>query len=323
VPELADQLTDLSPLAREAIAWVVRLKSGAATTADAEEFRRWRATSPAHEAAFIQAVRLWRGFETVGMARLDQPKRLGADHRISRRAVLAGAAAVAAGGAGIMILRPPFDLWPSWRELSADYRTGKGEQREVRLGPDISLRLNTLTSIAVRSTPDQPRIELISGEALIDVAISTRAPLVLIAGTGDIRARQAKFYARCIDGHTSITCLTGSLEVGQGARLAQLSAGQQIAYSPREFEKSTAVDLTPVTAWESGMLVFRDATLAAVVAEINRYRPGRIVVVNAQLARRIVNATFHVGQLDNFLLQAKQLFGAKVTALPGGLVFLG
>ena len=189
----------------------------------------------------------------------------------------------------------------------------------MTLGPDISLRLNTLTSIAVRSTPDQPRIELISGEALIDVAMSTRAPLVLIAGAGDIRARRAKFYARCIDGHTSVTCLTGSLEVGQGAHLAQLSAGQQIAYSPQEFDKSNVADLTQATAWESGMLVFRDATLAAVVAEINRYRPGRIVVVNAQLAHRIVNATFHVGQLDNFLLQAKQLFGAKVTALPGGL----
>jgi transmembrane sensor len=323
VPELADQLTDLSPLTREAIAWVVRLKSGEATTADAEEFRRWRATSAAHEAAFKQAVRLWRGFETVGIAATDLPRPLGSDQGFSRRTLLAGAAAVAAGGAGVMIIRPPFDLWPSWREFSADYRTGKGEQREVTLGPDISLRLNTLTSIAVRSTPDQPRIELISGEALIDVAMSTRAPLVLIAGAGDIRARRAKFYARCIDGHTSVTCLTGSLEVGQGAHLAQLSAGQQIAYSPQEFDKSNVADLTQATAWESGMLVFRDATLAAVVAEINRYRPGRIVVVNAQLAHRIVNATFHVGQLDNFLLQAKQLFGAKVTALPGGLVFLG
>ena len=37
-----------------------------------------------------------------------------------------------------------------------------------------------------------------------------------------------------------------------------------------------------------------------------------------ELSRRIINATFHVDQLDNFFVQAKELFGAKVTTLPAG-----
>jgi transmembrane sensor len=52
--------TDLSPLAREAIAWLLRLTSGEATAHDADQFRRWHAQDPAHAAAWKEAVRLWR-----------------------------------------------------------------------------------------------------------------------------------------------------------------------------------------------------------------------------------------------------------------------
>jgi transmembrane sensor len=320
VTKPADQSSDIAPAMREAIAWVVRLQSGEATTLDAEEFVRWRNGCPENEAAFEQAIRLWRGFETVGATADGSSRYRHTDARFTRRAVLTGA--IAAGGAGVMIVRPPFDLWPSLRELSADYRTGKGEQRQVKLGPNISLRLNTLTSVAVETKAGQPRIELISGEAIIDVAMSSD-PLVLVAGDGQVRARRAKFDARCIDGVTSITCLEGSLDISQKRHTAQLDAGQRLAYSIREFRKNDAVDLAQATSWETGMLTFRDQTLSTVVDEINRYRPGRIIVVNGNLAQRVVNATFQVGHLDNFLLQARQLFGAKVTALPGGIVLLG
>jgi len=50
----------LDPLIRDALAWVVRLKSGEATVTDAEQMVEWRTRSPAHERAFRDAVRVWR-----------------------------------------------------------------------------------------------------------------------------------------------------------------------------------------------------------------------------------------------------------------------
>jgi transmembrane sensor len=50
----------LDPLIRDALAWIVRLKSGEATLADAEQLIDWRAKSPAHESAFRDAVKCWR-----------------------------------------------------------------------------------------------------------------------------------------------------------------------------------------------------------------------------------------------------------------------
>jgi ferric-dicitrate binding protein FerR (iron transport regulator) len=50
----------LDPLTRDALTWIVRLKSGEATLADAEQLMDWRAKSPAHESAYRDAVKCWR-----------------------------------------------------------------------------------------------------------------------------------------------------------------------------------------------------------------------------------------------------------------------
>jgi transmembrane sensor len=70
------------------------------------------------------------------------------------------------------------------------------------------------------------------------------------------------------------------------------------------------------------MLIFHDRLLSDVVDEVNRYRPGRIVIMNAELGRRVVNGTFYMGRLDDFIDQVQQLFGARVRSLPAGLILL-
>lgn len=321
--EPAERSPDLDVLTREAIAWVARLRSGEATTADAEALNEWRKLSAAHEAAFRQAAILWRNFAAAGASANGELDHLVSHRRISRRLFIAGSLATTAGVGGLMAVQPPFGLWPSLQEFSANYRTGKGEQRQVTFGPEISFKLNTLTSIADKSTPDQQRIELISGEALVDARLPKQKPLIVIAGNGRILASQAKFNARCINGITSITCLDGAIEIEQAAHAVQLEAGDQLAYSADRFGTQNKVDLAQVTSWEAGLLIFHDRPLTSVVDEINRYRPGRIIVLNPELGQRIIDATFHVDHLDNFLIQAQQLFGAKVTNLPGGITLLG
>jgi transmembrane sensor len=54
------QADHLDPLTREALSWILRLKSGEATIADAELLMDWRGKSSAHEHAFRDAVKCWR-----------------------------------------------------------------------------------------------------------------------------------------------------------------------------------------------------------------------------------------------------------------------
>jgi transmembrane sensor len=312
-------------LLEEALDWVVRLKAGTPTLADVEALQLWRQQSEAHEQAFRTAARIYRHAGTAAKELADEqaacvvPAVQRPPRVLARRAVLAGGLAAAAAYA---VVRPPLGLWPSVEELSADYRTGKGERRKVAIAPDVSLELNTQTSVALRSASNETRIELISGEAWVDAKTSSSKPLVVLASNGRITASQANFDARCLDGIVTVACLAGGLTVEQGGKIAQLGPKQQITYSDSGIQPQVAVDVGQVSAWQTGLLVFRDRPLSSVVDEINRYRSGKLIITSTALSHRLVNGTFQIDKLDNFVDQVEQLFGASITRLPGGVVLM-
>ena len=77
------------------------------------------------------------------------------------------------------------------------------------------------------------------------------------------------------------------------------------------------------TAWRDGMLVFENTPLSEVVRQINRYRTGDIVLADAAIGRRPVNAVLHTAQIDNAVSQIQQLLDLKVRRLPGGVILMG
>ena len=123
-------------LRREAKDWVVHLATGEVTTADLRALEAWRGHSAAHAQAYAQACRLWGQLEAplraMAPAGRAASSRRPARPVLGRRAFLGGAlAASAAAVAGVAMVRPPLELWPSLTALAADYHTGTGEQRHV------------------------------------------------------------------------------------------------------------------------------------------------------------------------------------------------
>jgi transmembrane sensor len=321
----------MDPLMREAIAWVVRLRSGEATKAELAHLEAWRAQSSEHDDAFRQAALLWRDLKAAANQVADQraatPFALRslnpAQWSVSRRFFIGGA--VAASAAAYFVYEPPMDLWPSLREFSADYRTGKGEKRDVTVAEGVTATLNTMTSVSVLSSSSaDPRIELIAGEALVKAERRIgENPLIVRALGARLVATQASFQARCLDGRVSVTCLDGHVDVEYERSVVRLIGGRQVDVSSQTglgLAFTAEPDVT--TAWQHGLLIVRDRPLAAVVDEVNRYRTGRIIVTNAALGRRLMSGTFHIERLDNFPIQVRELFGAGVHNLPGGIVLL-
>lgn len=319
------------PLMRAAIAWVVRLRSGEATQDDLQALQAWRKQSPEHEEAFRQAAVLWRDLKQAA-DHVEQQRSSRAAVRAlnpahwgtSRRAFVGGA--LAASLAAYLVYDPPMELWPSFQELSADYRTRKGEKQEIALAGGVTATLNTLTSVSVLSSrADDPRLEIIGGQAAITV--QRRAgenPLIVQALGARVVATRASFDVRCVDGRLSVTCTDGRVDVEYQQGLVQLDSGKQVDFS-RETGLGLAspVDPNTATAWQHGLLIVRDRPLASVVEEVNRYRPGRIIITDAALGQRLMSGTFHLERLDNFPVQVRELFGASMRTLPGGVVLLG
>ena len=87
-------------------------------------------------------------------------------------------------------------------------------------------------------------------------------------------------------------------------------------------QAATAAPAGEASAWRTGALSFAGQPLSRVVDEINRYRPGRVVLRNAELGRRLVRMRFSITQMDGALAMIRDLTGAQMTSLPGGIVLL-
>jgi transmembrane sensor len=314
-------------LRRQAKDWIVQIATGEATQADLRALERWRMQSPLHAEAYAQACRLWgmlgspleaavRSRDSRSTVRVP-----GMTRPIGRRTFLGGAAAASAAvAAGVMVVRPPLDLWPSLTELAADYRTGTGEQRKIAFADRTSIEMNTRTSLNFRaSETDADSIELITGEAAM--ATGSRS-VVVQAGAGRISAINAQFTVRCDGPGVRVSCLGGLVDVHYQEQAATVRARQQVVYAARDLGPVVTIDPEIVAGWRDGLLIFQDERLSRVIEEVNRYRAGRIVLVNAELGERRISARFKLARLDAVMTQFQEAFGAKVTSLGGGFVLL-
>jgi len=119
-----------------------------------------------------------------------------------------------------------------------------------------------------------------------------------------------------------VTCVAGDVQVEHLGRTSTLRARQQVVYTADNLGSATAVDPDAVMAWERGLLVFRNDPLAHVIEEVNRYRQGRIILMNEELGRKPVLATFRIDRIDEVIPRLRTVFGVQVRTLPGGIALV-
>lgn len=319
---------DAARIQREAGAWLRRLNSGAATQWDLQGARRWCDAHPAHAAALAEARRVWALMpqamaSMAGREPASRPARAPVLQRgLPRRVfLLGGAVGVAGAAAAAVAVHPPLALWPSIGELQADYRTLTGEQRQLDLAAGVSLQLNTQTSLSRLRGEGAPGVRLVSGEIAVDLTQASR-PFEVVAGTGRVFAQGARLEIRHLADATWVTCVEGGVRVEQGAETRELQAGQQLRYGARGLQAVQRVELAEWSAWRSGLLVFREAPLEQVIEEINRYRPGKVLLWASHLREREVSGRFAVSSLDTVLLQIERSYELQARSLPGGVLIL-
>lgn len=308
-----------TPVQREALAWVARLNSGEADQDDATALSAWRERSPAHEEAFRQAARLWN---RLGPALEEAPSRQSASVSGMNRRTFLRAGALAAGVAGIGMMGNRAGIWPSLTQALADHRTGTGERRRIDLADGSVVELNTRSSLSVRFTEAERRLDLHSGEAVFTVRRDPNRPFVVAAASGTTTALGTVFSVHAKQEQVAVACLEGAVDVTCN-RAARLKAGERVAYDESGIGPTFTHDGVTVGAWRKGVLVFRDDAIDRVVDEINRYRPGRVIVVDQAKGARRISGIFHLDRLDEALAHLQDTYQLRPIALPGGLLVLG
>jgi transmembrane sensor len=306
-------------LSDEAIDWLVRLGSGRATSKDRLAFLCWRRRSVAHEAAAVEAETLLSALGETRQAnrlrRLGEPLSAEAAHRrrIGRRVLCAGAAAAASVAVAAVAL-------PSLGPLSAlyaDHATGVGGRKRIALADGSVAILNTATAVSVEYSAKERRVVLNDGEALFEVAKDANRPFIVVAGGVEVRAVGTAFVVRLKDACEHVTVSEGAVEVKIGSRPPiRVEAGRQLGVGVGDRITLRAVDVNAATAWQRGKLIFNRRPLDSVVAELQRYRAGRIVVLGDRLKALEVTGLFDLDDTDRILRTIEETTKARIVNMP-------
>ncbi|MFH0133766.1 FecR domain-containing protein [Variovorax sp. VaC1] len=315
---------------KEAVAWYARLCSGDALEADKAAWQRWRQAHPDHQRAWqrleaMQAtLRRVPGHIAASTLRAAQP---------DRRRVLRGIGVVASGGALAYLSWQAVDAQGGWHAWLADHRTGTGEQQSVELADGSKLLLNTRTSVDVAMNASRRVVRLREGEILVETAkhrglrvdaqVDAR-PFTVETDHGRIVALGTRFTVRRDGDRTAVTVLEDAVEIRASEAPEQavvLRAGQQVGFTRGRIDTPRQAD--PASAeWAQGSLVVNDWRLGDVVAELSRYRRGRLACDPAVEDLRVSGA-FPLQDTDKALAVIARSLPVRVFAMTRYWVTLG
>jgi len=303
-------------LSDEAIQWVVRLEGNPGPD-ERRAFEEWCRRSPAHADAVYQARALLEDLgQTEAAAEYRQwvqaltPSRRG----ISRRTLLVGGASAAAAVAAVGLvgsgaLGPPAGLF-------ADQSTRIGQRRQSLLPDGSRVWLNTVSALSLDFSATLRRVSVTAGEALFEVAHDPQRPFVASTRDGETQANAGRYALRRDARHSSLTVLSGTVEVRTAARTATLADNQRIAFSPDLLGSVETVDAETLTAWVRGKLIFNRQPLTAIAAELERYVAGQVVVMGDHLRRLQLSGVFDLDDTDALLRTVAALAKAEIVRLP-------
>lgn len=267
---------------------------------DQATFSRWLHADPAHAEAYAQAQVVWELSEVAGNTLANEEalvmQRYLSQMNVSRRHRLARWSSGLAVAAGLLLMVGGFAGWQPVRwlnDLGADYISAPGQVRTLTLADQSEVTLGADSAIAVNFSGNERHVELRRGVAFFHVT-HTGQPFVVDADGGEARVLGTEFEVRLQPGGAQVTVLSGRVGVKADKQAPQqiLTADQQVAYAAGTADTVHRVDSLAQLDWRTGWLTYYKTPLADVVADLKRYYPGQIVLLNAQLGERRISGSF-------------------------------
>ncbi|HQV12432.1 MAG TPA: FecR domain-containing protein, partial [Nitrospira sp.] len=297
--------SDPNTLASTASAWLVRMETGTVTADERRLFAEWLSEDPAHPAAYREAEQFWRALDGLSADDIHTWDRFlpqeSADTSTPPFLPWRRYTALAAS----VLLVVAIGAWAALAWLPVgDYRTAVGEQRTVALSDGSTVQLNTDTALSITMTDDARRLTLHRGEAFFTVAPDSSRPFEVTADHGVIRALGTTFNVRTEPDQTTVTVAEHGVKVMLESDVSvDVQAGERIQYHRnRWLGPVERTNMTRTLAWQRHRLVFDNDPLPVVLAELARYRSGRLVFLrDHSLNELLVTGSFDTDRLDRFL----------------------
>jgi transmembrane sensor len=215
------------------------------------------------------------------------------------------------------------------------FRTSIGERSTVTLSDGSSIVLDTDTRINVSYSSQARRVRLFSGQAWFHVARDASRPFTVEAGDQRVVAHGTVFDVRVEDRQRTVevTLLEGRVSV-EPIRWAfvdfvsppaktELAPGEELTAGPNRPINKQHADISRVSSWIKGQVVFNGDSLDSAIAELNRYTTSQIELSDPALASFKVSGVFYAGHSDSFLQTLTSYYPIRIIERTDNRVVLG
>ena len=304
----------------DAARWFVRLQEPAVSADEQQRFDAWLNQHPQHRDEFQLLQGLWTAADLLPAPRLKALAETRPARRerrpLLRYAVAASVLAVALGLGLFSGLNHPGGY-------SAEFSTALGERKHVALPDGSVIDLNSRSRLQVHYEKDRRLIELSEGEAMFSVEHDSSRPFVVEAGSGKITVTGTRFDVRRDVTQTRVAVEQGTVKVqGHDApdnEFINLTAGLGTHVDAQgKVAAAFAVNPAELTAWRGGKLVFNNARLSEVAAEVSRYREQPLTVGNPGVANLRLTSVFKSDNTDALLKALPNILPVAIRTLADG-----
>lgn len=294
---------------QQAVDWFACLQ-GDADDGMREAFQHWHDSDPAHAAAFARVQRLWGDPDLAAALFAAASEKRTPPRRWPRIAVAA---------AMLLVLLAAAHLSGLTIAVMADHTAGTGLPQRVALSDGSLLVLDAGAAVTVAYDARQRDVTVLRGRVFAEVRPDAARPFRLRSGP---IAAQALGTAYSLDGQAgSVTVAVQHGRVAVARReqpLATLVAGEAVALHDGSVQPAG----TDSFAWTENRLVFADRSLSAVLAELDRYWPGKIIVRGEALADLKVSGSYRLDDPPAVAAALAAATGARISAYAGRLLIL-
>jgi len=304
----------LDAITRDAIDWMVLLRSGEASDAQRSAFAAWQAADARHAAAWRRVAGALEGaFAPVEAVQSREVERGGLARRIllhrgDRRRLIRGALAFAGLGVGAGVM---LDRRLPLGQLTADLRTHTGERRSYTLPDGSSLTLNARSAVDVHFNAGRRELHLRAGELIATVAPGQPLPFVVRTAQGTVRALGTRFLVRQEAEGCRVAVLEHAVavETRDGAR-HRVDEGESAWFDAGRAE-ARPERAEALSAWRGGVLEVHDEPLARVADGLRPYL-GAYLRVSPEAARLRVLGVYSLDDPDAALASLAETLPLRV-----------
>ncbi|WP_316546275.1 FecR family protein [Klebsiella oxytoca] len=293
------RLSQHDEVARQAIEWMVLLRSGEASTHDYEHYLRWRHAEPAHDSACLRIEQTLGQFTPLLEGMPTEPIRQALLAPSSRRkAIQYGLGMAATLTLSTALLNQRYPLTPAF----ADMKTMTAERRSLTLvdGSELTLDARSAVNINVADSNAVREVALLSGGLLLRATENAQRPVLIKTRVGELLALGGRMNVRYEDGgvHVGVLDSVAKLNRHHGHGLV-LQPGQGAWFDDRTLLQ-VAIRPEAETAWTHGRLEVYDRTLGSVVRTLRNYSPG-VIRIDPEVAGLRVSGNFPLDNIHSAL----------------------